>query len=143
MREARNLIWSSISVIPNIHNAAFSHAQLSDDRKEAIAARRDQLKVMPEDFPVLRIVIEEMLAYKPRYLTLDDRYIQLEKILDAIDKTRMDKNNDYLLAVCSEIHQELTEFPGKTKNALLDRMNQIMLRIEKVQQTHCQITAKL
>ena len=107
MREVGNLINTGIGIFPNVHNSLYSHAQLSDQRKVKITLRRDELKVMDEDPIILKIVIEEILSYKPRFFTLDDRYLQLEKILDAIEKARVDKNTDRLLQVCSEIHNQL------------------------------------
>lgn len=135
MRESKSLIKEGINIIPNVYNAFFSKAKLSDKRKEDIALRRDNLKVREDDSSILRIVIEELLSYKPRFLTLDDRYLQLEKILDAIDKARADKDMDKLILVCSEIYKELSESPGPghLKNALLECLCNINLKIESAQ----------
>jgi hypothetical protein len=137
MREARGLISEGIKIIPNIHNAFFSHAQLSDKRKEDIALRRDKLKVESNDPFILRIVIEEILSYKPRLITLDDRYLQLEKILDAIDNARIGQNTDNLILICSEINKELLRSPDKL-NIFLKCMTRIDSRILEFQSTHQQ-----
>lgn len=142
MREIANFVKGGINIVPTAYTTIFSHAQLSDKRKEEIASRRDQLKVMEDDPPILSIVIEEMLSYKPGSFTLDDRYLQLEKILDAIDKCRIEGNTEKLAFLCSKIQKELSELSTThTKNYLLECLNTIEVKIKNIQPP--QIRAKL
>jgi hypothetical protein len=140
MREIREVTINTFKVIPNFHNAIFSRAQLSDKRRESIDLRRDQLKVMENDSPILRIVIEEILSYKPRFLTLDDRYLQLEKILDAIDKARMNNNTDELVSICSKMGEELSKSAGQF-NAFAQCI--LTINTKLLVQSVCQQKAKL
>lgn len=107
MREVREVVVYGIKLGPNLYTEVFSNAKLSDKRKENIETRRDELKVMDNDHPIVEIVVEGVLSYKPRLFTLGDRYLQLEKILDAIDKARADKNVDLLVLTCKKIGEEL------------------------------------
>jgi hypothetical protein len=134
MRELKGLVREGVNIVPNVYNGFFSHAQLSDKRKEEISLRRDQLKVMDNDPVILRIVIHEILSYKPRFLTLDDRYLQLEKILDAIDKARENKNTDHLVSTCSSLFNELSE-SSNNLNTLLKCLTRINSKISETQST--------
>ncbi len=134
MREVREIGTKAVGIVPAVHNTFFSHAQLSDKRREEIDLRRDQLKVLDNDPEILSIVIEEVLSYKPRFLTIDDRYLQLEKILDAIDGARKNNKIDDLVRVCKEVHGKLSESPGRA-NFLLKCMESINLKIAAIEHT--------
>jgi hypothetical protein len=113
MREAKEMVIAGLKLGPNFYAEFFSHAKLSDERKEKIESRRDALKVFDDDLPVVAIVVKELLSYKPRLVTLHDRYLQLEMILDAVDKSRKDKNENHLVLVCKKIAAELAQTPTR------------------------------
>mgnify|MGYP001300202271 CR=1 FL=1 len=140
MFNARSLVRDAINVIPSTHNRFFSHAKLSDNRKEEIVLRRDKLKILQDDLPEIKIVINELLSYMPSLVTLDDRYLQLEKILDAIDNVRESRNSATLVSVCSDVYNELVEKPGHLKNLLLDCLATIQAKLAT---THSIPQAKL
>lgn len=138
MRELKELTTAAIKLGPNVYAELFSHAKLSDERKERIESRRDQLKVLENDSPIVAIVVEELLAYKPRLITLHDRYLQLEMILDAIDKSRNDKNDDRLVLVCKKIGEALA--PTSSRFNLFERcISEINARIT----IHYQLTNQI
>lgn len=130
-------IQTGINFFPKTYNYFASESKISENRKTTIEERRGQLKMEDTDPVILKIVIQEMLAYKPTRMTLDDRYLQLERILDAIDEARTMKNTDKLIHLCTTLAQALTSKPGM-KNALLERLQSINLQIAALEsnQTH-------
>lgn len=125
------VLKTGYELLPNTYNFFASKTKLSDKRKIEIEERRGRLKSEEKDPKILRIVIEEMLAYKPGLMTLDDRYLQLEQILDAIDQAKMTKQTDGLANLCEEIAKEISASPGKFKNAFLERLQNVNLRIKE------------
>jgi len=132
---------SGADLVPRTYNFFASKSQLSDKRKKTIEERRAQLKIDEGDTPVMKIIIDELLAYKPNAFTLDDRYLQLEQILDAIDKAKVNKQSDHLVAVCEKIAEHMTLSPGTFKNAFLERLQSAILRIQETED--CQLRSKL
>lgn len=128
-------------LLPNTYNYFASKSKLSDKRKAEIEERRGRLKFESDDPKALRIVIEEMLAYKPGLVTLDDRYLQLEQILDAIDKAKVSKQVDHLVTLCNELAKDIRTSPGIFKNSFLDRLQGINIRIHSNQ--NIKLEAKL
>lgn len=120
-------------VLPNTYNFFRSTVKLSSQRKQAIEERRGQLKSRASDPKILCIVIEEMLAYKPGLLTLDDRYLQLERILDAIDEARKTGETANLLDVCENITQQLQKISDSVIgiNVFLRRLESIHRRAQE------------
>ena len=106
---------SGYETIPSVYNFFASKSKLSDKRKVEIEERRGRLKIEGDDPKILRIVIEGILTYKPSLMTLDDRYLQLEQILDAIDKAKTTKHTDNLTAICEEIAKDMASSPGDSK----------------------------
>lgn len=137
------LIRNTYEFLPNTYNFFMSTVKLSNQRKQAIEERRGQLKNEVSDSKILRIVIEEMLAYKPGLLTLDDRYLQLERILDTINETRKTGNTANLLAVCDKITQQLQKVSSTNVgiNLFLRRLKGIHRRVQE--ETSSLIQAKL
>lgn len=127
------VLKTGYEILPNTYNFFASKSKLSDKRKIEIEERRGRLKSEEDDPKVLRIVIEEMLAYKPGLVTLDDRYLQLEQILDAIDKAKTTKQTDRLASLCEEVAREISSSPGNFKNAFLERLQNANLRIKTEQ----------
>lgn len=127
------VIKAGYEVIPNTYNFFASKSKLSGKRKEEIEERRGRLKFEAEDPKILRIVIEEILAYKPSLVTLDDRYLQLEQILDAIDKAKVIKQTEHLVTLCSELAKNIQDSPGKFKNHFLECLQSINTRINAAQ----------
>jgi hypothetical protein len=125
-------------ILPNTYNFFASKSKLSEKRKTEIEERRGRLKIEEDDPKSLRIVIEEMLAYKPGLVTLDDRYLQLEQVLDAIDKAKVTKQTPRLISLCQEIASELSASPGIFKNTFLERLQEINLRIKAIPTVHLQ-----
>lgn len=118
--------------LPNAYTHFASTVKLSNQRKIEIEERRGRLKFEPTDSKVLRIFIEEMLAYKPGLLTLDDRYLQLEQLLDAIDHARNTKNTDSLMVLYKGIVQGLEKVPGLFKNSFFERLQAIDSRLKEI-----------
>lgn len=141
------LLKKGYEFLPDTYNHFASKIRLSSKRKEEIEERRGRLKIEDEDPQELHIVIEEMLAYKPGVVTLDDRYYQLEKILDAIDETRVSKKTEDLISLCQEITKEISDSPGMFKNSFLERLRSINARLNPKQretkEQNKQIKAKL
>ena len=137
------LFKTSYELLPNTYNFLASKSKLSEKRKIEIEERRGRLKTEDDDIKIVRIVIEEMLAYKPGIVTLDDRYLQLEQILDAIDKTRKTKQPEYLIRLCDKITNQLSASPGKFKNYLLERLESINFRIKTEDENYNTLRAKI
>lgn len=127
------LIKNGYEFIPNTYNFFASKSKLSDKRKAEIEERRGRLKVEAEDPKILRVVIEEILAYKPSLVTLDDRYLQLEQVLDAIDKAKANKQTEHLITLCNELAKNIQNSPGKFKNYFLECLQDINIRINATQ----------
>jgi hypothetical protein len=121
---------SGYETIPHIYNFFASKSKLSDKRKVEIEERRGRLKIESDDPKILSIVIEGILTYKPGPMTLDDRYLQLEQILDAIDKAKTTKRTENLTPICEKIAKDIASSPGKFKNAFLECLQTINLRIQ-------------
>lgn len=115
---------------PHTYNYFASNTKLSDKRKTAIEERRGQLKIEESDPAVVKIVKEELLAYKPSDFTIDDRFLQLEQILDMLDKVKANNQIDDLITVCEKIAKDNKEFPGIFKNAFLARLTKINERVK-------------
>lgn len=117
-------------VAPQTYNYYASNTKLSDKRKAAIEERRGQLKIEESDATIVKIVKEELLAYKPSDFTIDDRFLQLEQILDMLDKVKANNQANDLIALCEKIAKDNKESPGIFKNAFLDRLNKINERVK-------------
>lgn len=116
------LVRSGYELVPNTYNFFASKSKISDKRKTEIEERRGRLKFEAEDPQIVRIFIEELLAYKPGIVTLDDRYLQLEQMLDAIDKAKTSKQTEDLIILCDKLIKDLKESPGKFKNHFLESL---------------------
>lgn len=125
------VVKKAYEVAPQTYNYFASNTKLSDKRKIAIAERRGQLKIEENDSAVVKIVKEELLAYKPNDFTVDDRFLQLEQILDMLDKVKVNNQSNDLLAVCEKIAKDNKDTPGIFKNAFLDRLNKINERVKE------------
>ncbi len=127
---------TGLSQIPEVHKYINSRAQISKKRIADIEERRGNLKSSANDSPILKIVIEEMLAYKSTSFTLDDRYLELEKILDAIEEARTTQQTDNLMKLCKEIIEDISTSSyslGKTINSFLTRLQEIEKRAAALQ----------
>ena len=127
------LLRNGFQLFPNTYKFFASTVQLSEERKREIDERRGRLKFEIGDPEILRIIIEEMLAYKPTLMTLDDRYLQLEQILDAIDTAKSTKQMDSLITLCNEIAKDILSSPGTFKNSFLECLQKISFRISAAQ----------
>ncbi len=119
--------------IPVVYNRFSSKIQLTDKRRAQIEERRGQLKIETSDPPELKVVIEGILNYKPSVFTLDDRYFQLEQILDAIDRAKNSKQIDEIIDLCAEITKNNTLSPSKFKNTFQEHIDSINLHIQRLE----------
>jgi hypothetical protein len=138
MKAAFSYINKAINLAPRTYNFFYSKVELSDERRANIDKRRSQLKFESNDPLILKIIIEEMLAYKTSSFSLDDRYLQLEQVLDAIDKAKINKETDELLNLCVQLAKENASSPVKFKNAFLERLNAINSRIREIENNKVQ-----
>lgn len=126
------VVKKAYEVAPQTYNYFASNTKLSDKRKASIEERRGQLKIEEDDPIVVKIVKEELLAYKPGDFTIDDRFLQLEQILDMLDKVKVTNQINDLMAVCEKIAKDNTDSPGAFKNSFLDRLNKINERAKNL-----------
>jgi len=122
--------------LPNAYNFFASKSQLSEKRKTNIEERRAQLKIEEDDSPIVKILIDELLAYKPMPFTLDDRYLQLEQILDAIDKAKGTKQTHELVALSEKVIKAMSVSPGTFRNAFLERLQSANQQIHQLSESY-------
>ncbi len=133
MKSVKKLIEEGLAAGPNLYTHFASDIKLSSNRKKRIANRRSELKIGDDDHRILKIVIKGILGYKPVIFTLDDRYFQLEQILNAIDEAKKTNKVDKLMTVCERIKKELNASPGRFNNALLTQLEHIDAKINKLE----------
>jgi ABC-type phosphate transport system auxiliary subunit len=131
-------IKEGIIKIPELYTEYNSTINIADSRKKQIEERRGRLKVEKDDPRILQIVIIEMLKYKPSSFRLHDRYLELEKVLDAIDDARVNKETHELIKTCEEIANNLKKSPGPF-NRLLIHLNNINSQIQALQKGQAQL----
>lgn len=89
-----------------------SSVHLSAERKEMIEKKRGNLKPQESDSSAVSEVVSGLLTYKTTAVTLDDRFLQLERVLDAIDKARQTrKDGEMIETICTQVQGELNNNP--------------------------------
>ncbi len=129
----------SVEMIPYINNTLRSQIKLSEKRREEIEARRAGLKADKDDPLAVKLIIREILSYQPSKITLDDRYFELEQVLDEIQQAKATKTTDDLLACCNSIISK-TDHTSRFQNKFVLRLENA---VDQISQAQTAMRAKL
>ncbi len=129
----------AVEMIPYINNTLRSQIKLSEKRREEIEARRASLKADKDEPLVVKLIIREILSYQPSKITLDDRYFELEQVLDEIQHTKVTKTTDDLVKCCNSIISK-TDHASRFQNKFVLCLENAM---DKISQTQTAMRAKL
>jgi hypothetical protein len=124
-----------LSIAPDTYKYFFSNSKINEKRAARIEERRGQLKVEADDHPHVKIVKEELLAYKSNAFTLDDRLLQLERLLDCLDSIKQTDDVSELIRLCQCIAEENRASQSILRNSFLLQLDKILIKVGKLQES--------